>query len=93
MTGGSDLTLFEVNDAAEVIYNAVDPDANIIFGAVIDEKLQGDVMITVIATGFKDRPQKAVSFGATEARPSRVRQPVGVAAHELREREPVAVDR
>ncbi len=58
VTGGSDLTLFEVNEAAQVIYNAVDPDANIIFGAVIDEKMQGDIMITVIATGFKpsDKP-------------------------------------
>ncbi|MCX5750905.1 MAG: cell division protein FtsZ [Candidatus Saganbacteria bacterium] len=54
VTGGSDLTLYEVNDAAEVIYNAVDPEANIIFGAVIDEKMQGDIMITVIATGFKE---------------------------------------
>jgi len=59
VTGGSDLTLYEVNDAAEVIYNAVDPEANIIFGAVIDEKLQGDVMITVIATGFKESPKKS----------------------------------
>jgi cell division protein FtsZ len=58
VTGSSDLTLYEVNDAAEVIYNAVDPEANIIFGAVIDEKLQGDVMITVIATGFKPRAKK-----------------------------------
>ncbi|MFH1617625.1 MAG: cell division protein FtsZ [Candidatus Margulisiibacteriota bacterium] len=58
VTGGSDLTLFEVNDAAEVIYNAVDPDANIIFGAVIDEKLQGEAMVTVIATGFRESPQQ-----------------------------------
>ncbi|MBI5700041.1 cell division protein FtsZ [Candidatus Saganbacteria bacterium] len=58
VTGGSDLTLYEVNDAAEVIYNAVDPDANIIFGAVIDEKLQGDVVVTVIATGFKPGARK-----------------------------------
>ncbi|KAF0134465.1 MAG: cell division protein FtsZ [Candidatus Saganbacteria bacterium] len=58
VTGSSDLTLHEVNDAAEVIYNAVDPDANIIFGAVIDEKLQGDVVVTVIATGFKPSPKK-----------------------------------
>jgi cell division protein FtsZ len=58
VTGGSDLTLYEVNEAAEVIYNAVDPDANIIFGAVIDEKLQGDVMVTVIATGFSGSPKK-----------------------------------
>jgi len=60
VTGGSDLTLYEVNDAAEVIYNAVDPDANIIFGAVIDEKLQGDVVVTVIATGFKPGAKKEV---------------------------------
>ncbi|MFC1511346.1 cell division protein FtsZ [Candidatus Margulisiibacteriota bacterium] len=58
VTGGSDLTLYEVNEAAEVIYNAVDPDANIIFGAVIDEKLQGDVVVTVIATGFKPSPKR-----------------------------------
>jgi cell division protein FtsZ len=58
VTGGSDLTLYEVNDAAEVIYNAVDPEANIIFGAVIDDKLQGDVMVTVIATGFKPSLRK-----------------------------------
>jgi len=58
VTGGSDLTLYEVNEAAEVIYNAVDPDANIIFGAVIDEKLQDEVIVTVIATGFKPQPKK-----------------------------------
>jgi len=58
VTGGTDLTLYEVNDAAEVIYNAVDPDANIIFGAVIDEKIQGDVVVTVIATGFKPSAKK-----------------------------------
>lgn len=58
VTGGSDLTLYEVNEAAEVIYNAVDPDANIIFGAVIDEKLQDEVLVTVIATGFKPLPKK-----------------------------------
>lgn len=58
VTGGSDLTLYEVNEAAQVIYNAVDPDANIIFGAVIDEKMQGDIMITVIATGFKQGEER-----------------------------------
>ncbi len=52
ITGGNDLTLHEVNAAAETIYEAVDPDANIIFGAVIDERLQGEIRITVIATGF-----------------------------------------
>ncbi len=57
VTGGSDLTLFEINEAASVIYNAADPGANIIFGSVIDEKMQGDIMITVIATGFKRATQ------------------------------------
>jgi cell division protein FtsZ len=52
ITGGGDLTLHEVNSAAEIIYEAVDPNANIIFGAVIDERMQGEVQITVIATGF-----------------------------------------
>jgi cell division protein FtsZ len=52
ITGGSDLTLHEVNTAAETIYDVVDPNANIIFGAVIDERLQGEIRITVIATGF-----------------------------------------
>ncbi|HBB35353.1 MAG TPA: cell division protein FtsZ [Cyanobacteria bacterium UBA8803] len=52
ITGGGDLTLHEVNAAAETIYEVVDPNANIIFGAVIDDKLQGELRITVIATGF-----------------------------------------
>lgn len=59
ITGGSDLTLHEVNSAAEIIYEAVDPNANIIFGAVIDDRLQGEVRITVIATGFSGEVQVA----------------------------------
>lgn len=65
VTGGSDLTLYEVNDAAEVIFNAVDPEANIIFGAVIDERMQGDVEITVIATGFKHVEKEATEEEAS----------------------------
>ncbi|ERN16485.1 hypothetical protein AMTR_s00031p00027380 [Amborella trichopoda] len=53
ITGGNDLTLYEVNAAAEVIYDLVDPSANLIFGAVIDQSLSGQVSITLIATGFK----------------------------------------
>uniref|UniRef100_A0A7N0UD30 Cell division protein FtsZ n=1 Tax=Kalanchoe fedtschenkoi TaxID=63787 RepID=A0A7N0UD30_KALFE len=53
ITGGSDLTLYEVNAAAEVIYDLVDPTANLIFGAVIDPSFSGQVSITLIATGFK----------------------------------------
>lgn len=54
ITGGEDLTLHEVNAAAETIYDVVDPNANIIFGAVIDPKMEGEVRITVIATGFSN---------------------------------------
>jgi cell division protein FtsZ len=61
ITGGSDLTLHEVNAAAEAIYEVVDPNANIIFGAVIDDRLQGEVRITVIATGFTGEIQAAPS--------------------------------
>jgi len=50
--GGSSLTLFEVNEAAEVIGKAVDPDANIIFGVVYDSNMDNDIRITLIATGF-----------------------------------------
>lgn len=52
ITGGGDLGLFEVNEAAEIIAQAADPEANIIFGAVIDENLKDEVRVTVIATGF-----------------------------------------
>jgi cell division protein FtsZ len=52
ITGGYDLTLHEVNAAADSIYEVVDENANIIFGAVIDETMDGEVRITVIATGF-----------------------------------------
>lgn len=58
VTGGSDLTLHEVTTASEIIADAVDEDANIIFGAVIDEKMQGEIRITVIATGFQSQSVK-----------------------------------
>ena len=55
ITGGSDLGLFEVNEAAEVVTGAADLNANVIFGAVIDESLGDQVRVTVIATGFDRR--------------------------------------
>ena len=51
-TGGLDLSLFEINEAASIVANAADPEANIIFGAVIDESLGSEIRATVIATGF-----------------------------------------
>jgi len=47
--------LFEVNEAAEIIRNSSSPDANIIFGAVIDENMKDKIKVTIIATGFKDK--------------------------------------
>ncbi|MBK5251203.1 MAG: cell division protein FtsZ [Peptostreptococcaceae bacterium] len=52
ITGGADLGLFEINEAAELVSEAADPDANIIFGAVIDDDMKDEIRITVIATGF-----------------------------------------
>lgn len=52
--GGSDMSMHEINQAAEVITGAADPDANIIFGATISPELEGEVIITVVATGFDD---------------------------------------
>jgi len=62
ITGGMDMTLFEVNEAADIVSQAAHPDANIIFGAVQDANYDGHVKITVIATGFDNgtaRPQSA----------------------------------
>ncbi len=62
ITGGPNLGLFEVNEAAELVSQSADPDANIIFGAVIDEDLKDEIRITVIATGFSgDKPRKVIS--------------------------------
>jgi cell division protein FtsZ len=58
ITGGTSLGLFEVNEAAEIIFQAADPEANIIFGAVIDEQMEDEVRVTVIATGFENRVHK-----------------------------------
>jgi cell division protein FtsZ len=59
ITGGSDLGIGEVNDASQIIFQAAHEEANIIFGAVVDPSLRDQVKITVIATGFGDRPGKA----------------------------------
>lgn len=57
ITGSGDLSLFEINEAAEIISEAADPEANIIFGSVIDENLGDRVQITVVATGFGAQPK------------------------------------
>ncbi|MBV9279841.1 MAG: cell division protein FtsZ, partial [Chloroflexi bacterium] len=73
---GSDFSIHEVNAAARVIQEAADPEANIIFGAVLDERLKDEIQITVIATGFEGRPNTASRGvrssmeGFTRARPA-----------------------
>ena len=71
ITGGPDLTLHEVNEAATLIQEEADEDANIIFGAVIDESMGDEVRITVIATGFGDAPASATPRPRREAAPRR----------------------
>ena len=65
ISGSSDLGIFEVNEAAQIISDAADPDANIIFGSVIDESLGGKVQITVVATGFNSSAKSVPEFGKT----------------------------
>jgi cell division protein FtsZ len=70
ITGGPDLTLFEVNAASSIIRESADDDANIIFGAVIDETLTDEMRITVIATGFDRESVSVASAAATTAIPA-----------------------
>jgi cell division protein FtsZ len=96
VTGGPDLTLFEVNQAAAIIKETAHPDVNLIFGAVIDQNMTDDVRVTVIATGFERsgvtrrtvEPQKnqlRTEKPATShpVEPSREMQPVEVAKSEF----------
>jgi cell division protein FtsZ len=97
ITGGPDLTLAEVSEASDIIYSAAHEDANIIFGAVVDPKMEGQVKITVIATGFdparvglgpvaqstKDTPTDMSAY--TSARPPAAdRAPAAAATRVLR---------
>jgi cell division protein FtsZ len=69
ITGGNNLSLWEVNEAAKSVSEAAHPDANIIFGAMVDEKLDDQVWVTVVATGYGDR--------GTNRRVGRMQEPVG----------------
>ena len=72
ISGSSELGIFEVNEAAQIISDAADPDANIIFGSVIDESLGDKVQITVVATGFGNNAKSVPEFGkpTTTSRPA-----------------------
>ena len=77
VSGGPDLTLAEVTEAAETIQAAVDPDANIFFGAVIHPRIQDNIRVTVIATGLKEggRAMPASRRATPPAPPPPVRDP------------------
>ncbi len=75
-TGGADLGALEVYDAADVVREAVDPDANIIVGAVIDETLSEEIRITVIATGFESENNKIESKSAEKLQKAQVEEAV-----------------
>ncbi len=66
VTGGPDLAMHEIDEAAQVITGAADPDANIIFGAIIDDTMQGEVKITVIATGFTSEEMETIGSARQE---------------------------
>src|SRR3989339_548180 len=66
ITGGSDLTMTEVDEAAKLIAAAVDNDANIIFGATIDEQMVDQVKITVVATGFDETKRRLQELSVKE---------------------------
>jgi cell division protein FtsZ len=66
IAGGDDLTMFEVDEAARIISSAADPDANVIFGAVIKQDLTDQVKITVIATGFDETRSRLAQMSQTQ---------------------------
>src|SRR6185369_14503399 len=70
VTGGEDMTLHEVSEAADIVQEAADADANIIFGTVIDRAMKGKIKVTVIATGFLREDRVAVRPAATLVRPA-----------------------
>lgn len=67
VTGGPDLAMHEIDEAAQVITGAADPDANIIFGAIIDDTMQGEIKITVIATGFSNEEMESIGAARQES--------------------------
>jgi len=99
IVGGPDMTMAEVSDASSIISDAADPDANIIFGATIDEELGSKIKVSVIATGFDERPgyNQRVMFGAysrdSRRRMSTPSSMVAKSSQPASEEEPNKIDR
>jgi cell division protein FtsZ len=68
ITGGSNLSLYEVNEAADIVASASDPDVNMIFGAVINEDLKDEIFVTVIATGFEHKEPVSKQVGTSASK-------------------------
>jgi cell division protein FtsZ len=75
ISGGESLTLQEVHQAADVIYNTVDPNANIVFGSVVNDSMSNEIAITVIATGFESGPSSLSFIKETMASSAPVSSP------------------
>jgi cell division protein FtsZ len=85
ITGGNDISLWEVNEAAKAVAEAAHPEANIIFGAMVDDKLEDQVWVTVVATGFGDSPYRRRAedpFAAPRAEPGRPAERIARGASE-----------
>lgn len=99
ITGGANLSLYEVQEAADIVASASDPEVNMIFGSVINEGLKDDIVVTVIATGFDDsaatQPPKPIirpTANHTQqpvAQPSKQRE----VKREMKREEPVVHER
>ncbi len=95
ISGGSDLGLFEVNEAAEIIHGVAHPDANIIFGAVIDDEMGDEIRVTVIAAGFDrwdEGREKPTTVSTTAPRPASGARPTPATAapRGARDQRPIA---
>lgn len=83
ITGGPSMSLVEVDEATEIIHDAAGEDANVILGAVVDESMTDDIMVTVIATGFNRRAASGATLTARTGKPVRVIERVPTGATEL----------
>jgi cell division protein FtsZ len=88
ITGGRNMTMFEIDEAAKTVTDAVAPDANIIFGAVYDESMEDDIQVTVVATGF-DQAMRVDAQAQSYARPAE--KPAPAPAPEPEEPEPAFI--
>lgn len=103
ITGGTNLSLYEVQEAADIVASASDPEVNMIFGSVINESLKDEIVVTVIATGFDDsisiQPPKPFVRPTTSTNHAQQQQPVAQpqkqreVKREVKREEPIAHDR